>query len=74
MPEVVSTSFCTFVGGRRREIQGYLGEPLIVSSPPSLIPLSIRGSPSLHTPEPKKVLGHIGLESAFKVSCLPCPI
>lgn len=67
LPEMVSTASCTFVGRRRREIQRVslmVPEP---QSPHPQVPFHSLSRPpaTFCTPEPKKVLGHIGLESAF---------
>lgn len=64
-PEVLSTSSCTFVGRGRREIQWVLRSVPEHRLTPRSHPTLSRAPPAPPTPEPKKVLGHIGLEPAF---------
>ena len=65
-PEVGSLSSGTFVGSRRREIRWVLRlVPKHHRLTPRPHPTLLGAPPAPLTPEPKKVLGHIGLEPAF---------
>lgn len=53
------------LAGGGESLLGSFGGPPSIASPPVPIPLLGKCSPASHSPEPKKVLGHIGPEPAF---------